>query len=122
MILRAVRGRCDHPSADDICDDIKKQDGRISRATVYRNLGVLCESGEIARVTVPAADRFDLRCDRHYHFFCTCCGRVFDAPAGYLEELDRWVEANSGFSVSRHRTVFEGICPECSAKKAAGAD
>lgn len=113
MILMAVRERCDHPSADDIYGDIRKQDSRISRATVYRNLGVLADSGEITRVKVPSADRFDLRCDRHYHFFCKRCGRVFDAPVEYLDELDRAAEAASEFIISRHRTVFEGLCPEC---------
>ena len=117
LILRAVRSRSDHPCADDIYGEVKKADPRVSRATVYRNLGVLCDRGEIARVKVPSADRFDLRCDRHYHFYCVRCGAVFDAPVDYMSRIDRMAEEGSGFKVLRHRTVFEGLCSDCLLKE-----
>ena len=83
IILDAVTARCDHPTADQIYLDVRAIDGKISRGTVYRNLGILSENEEITNVKVPAADRYDSRCDRHYHIFCTGCGRVFDAPLSY---------------------------------------
>lgn len=115
LILDAVRARCDHPTADQIYLDVRAQDDKISRGTVYRNLGVLSDSGQLTNVKVPAADRYDSRLDRHYHMFCTNCGRVFDAPLIYHEEYDTQVAAKTGFQISRHRMIFEGICPECSA-------
>lgn len=116
IILDAVAGRCDHPSADQIYLDVRTKDDRISRGTVYRNLGLLSESGQITNVKVPAADRYDSRLDRHYHLFCTGCGQVFDAPLSYHAEYDAQIAAETGFQVSRHRTVFEGLCPECMKK------
>ncbi|MDY4488155.1 MAG: transcriptional repressor [Candidatus Limivicinus sp.] len=113
LILEAVEKRHDHPTADQIYLDVHAVDERISRGTVYRNLGILSASGQISNVKVPAADRFDSRLDRHYHLFCTCCGRVFDAPVSYHGEYDAQVEAETGFQISRHRTVFEGLCPDC---------
>ena len=41
LVLDAVRARCDHPTAEDIYLDVRRQDDRISRATVYRNLRLL---------------------------------------------------------------------------------
>lgn len=117
MILEAVASRCDHPTADQIYSDLRRKDDKISRGTVYRNLGILAEDGEITNVKVPAADRYDSRIDRHYHMFCTECGRVFDAPLHYREEDDRQVEMNTGFEVSRHRIVFEGVCMACRLKE-----
>ena len=117
LILEAVEKRHDHPTADQIYLDVCAVDDRISRGTVYRNLGVLSASGQISDVKVPAADRFDLRADRHYHMFCTGCGRVFDAPMRYHGEYDAQVEEETGFKISRHRTVFEGLCPDCIKKK-----
>lgn len=114
MILDAVMNRCDHPTADQIYFDVRAKDDKISRGTVYRNLGILSEDGDITNVKVPAADRFDSRTDRHYHLFCTCCGRVFDAPLSYHEEYDDKVAQQTGFQISRHRLVFEGLCPDCS--------
>ena len=118
LVLEAVRARTDHPSADDIYLAVREQDERISRGTVYRNLNVLAEAGEITHVKVPSADRYDLRQEKHYHLFCTGCGAVCDAPVDYRAQLDRQVAEETGFAVERHRTIFEGLCPACQAKKA----
>lgn len=117
LLLEAVKERCDHPTADQIYLDVRAKDEKISRGTVYRNLGVLSEDGQITNVKVPAADRFDSRVDRHYHLFCTGCGKVFDAPMPYHEEYDGQIEEETGFQVSRHRMIFEGLCPNCIKKE-----
>ena len=117
LVLEAVRSRTDHPSADDIYLAVRERDERISRGTVYRNLNVLAEAGEITHVKVPSADRYDLRQERHYHLFCVGCGTVRDAPLAYREGFDRQAEAGTGFAVERHRMIFEGLCCACQAKK-----
>ena len=113
LVLSAVRGRRDHPSADDIYLDVREKDGKISRGTVYRNLNILAETGQIGHVKVPSADRYDLRAERHCHMFCVRCGAVSDAPIPYCDGCDETVETKTGFRVERHRTVFEGVCPDC---------
>ena len=45
LILGAVEKRHDHPTADQIYLDVHAVDERISRGTVYRNLGILSASG-----------------------------------------------------------------------------
>lgn len=117
MILDAVKSRCDHPTADQIYLDVRAKDEKISRGTVYRNLGVLSENNDITNVKVPAADRFDSRLDRHYHIFCTGCGKVFDAPFKYREQYDEQIEKETGFKINRHRLIFEGLCTECKNKQ-----
>ena len=118
LVLDAVRSRTDHPSADDIYLDVRQKDDRISRGTIYRNLMILAESGEICHVRVPAADRYDLRLDKHCHMFCTGCGAVSDAPVPYQQDWDERVARETGFQIQRHRTIFEGLCPSCQAKAA----
>ena len=113
IILDAVKARCDHPTADQIYLDVRMQDDKISRGTVYRNLGILSEYGQLTNVKVPAADRYDSRTDLHYHVFCTGCGKVFDAPLIYCRKYDEQVADETGFKIKRHRMVFEGLCPEC---------
>lgn len=113
LVFDAVMTRCNHPTADQIYLDVRAVDDKISRGTVYRNLGILSEDGQIANVKVPAADRYDSRVDRHYHLFCTGCGRVFDAPLRYHAEYDAEIAEETGFQISRHRMIFEGLCPEC---------
>ena len=54
LVLEAVKARCDHPTADQIYLDVRAQDDKISRGTVYRNLGLLSDEGQISQVRVPA--------------------------------------------------------------------
>lgn len=122
LVLDAVNARTDHPTADQIYLDVRAKDDKISRSTVYRNLSVLEDAGEITQVKLPTADRYDCRRDRHYHLFCTGCGKVFDAPLAYLEDIDTRVAEETGFHVQRHLVVIEGLCPECSRKKENGGD
>ncbi len=119
LVEEAVKARKNHPTADEIYMDVRERDEKISRGTVYRNLNLLAESGEISHVRVPSADRYDFRLDRHYHTFCTGCGAVCDSPVPYTEEYDRLTEEATGFRITRHRTVFEGLCPECQKKELA---
>ena len=79
VVLDAVRSLHNHPTSADIYDVVHRDHPNVSRATVYRNLSVLSERGEVLRIPVPnAADRYDFRCDSHFHAKCSRCGGVFD--------------------------------------------
>ena len=113
MIYDTVIGRHDHPSAEDVYEEVNQKDSRISRSTVYRNLEILAEEGRINLVKVPRMNHYDLRLDNHYHIVCNKCGKVSDAPFPYNDQYDRNVEKEFGFMIDRHRLVFEGVCPIC---------
>ena len=115
LVLEAVRAHRDHPSADQIYLDVRAADEHISRGTVYRNLNLLEQNGEILHVKVPGMDRFDWRVDYHYHLLCTGCGAVIDVPTPYHAELDRELAGQTGYRIARHRLIFEGLCPACQA-------
>ncbi|MEA5051705.1 MAG: transcriptional repressor [Oscillospiraceae bacterium] len=117
LVLDAVRARCDHPSAEDICADVRAADAHISRGTVYRNLNILARGGDILHVKVPGVDRFDRRTQLHYHLLCTGCGKLTDVPAPYDASLDEALAAGTGYRVARHRMLFEGLCPDCQAAR-----
>jgi len=113
LVRDAVLSRCDHPSADQIYEDVYKIDGKISKGTVYRNLKILSEEEEICHVRVPGADRYDSRTDLHYHIICMNCGEVLDIPMEYQEMIDGMVAKKTGYRVNRHRLIAEGICSKC---------
>ena len=60
LVLDVVRGRRDHPTAEQIYQSVREQDAHVSRGTVYRNLNLLCDNREIYRVVMSNSDRFDL--------------------------------------------------------------
>ena len=113
LVLETVREHTDHPTAEDIYLDVRARDPHVSKGTVYRNLKELSRTGEVNHIKVPGADRYDLRTDFHYHIMCVHCLRVTDVPVGYESALDCEAGKATGYSVYRHRTVFEGVCPEC---------
>ena len=67
-----------HPTSAEIYEAVHQQNPNVSRATVYRNLGVLSDRGEVLRIPVPNAADYDFRCDNHFHAKCERCGGVFD--------------------------------------------
>lgn len=113
LVLEVVRARDDHPTADQIYLDVRAIDDKISRGTVYRNLNLLSENGEILSVVLDNIHRFDRRKDIHSHLTCTRCGKVLDVSLDYQQQLDQLLAQQTGYVVDRHTTVFEGICPEC---------
>lgn len=113
LVLDAVRSRNDHPTAEEIFEDVRALDAKISRGTVYRNLNLLEAANVITTVKTSGAMRFDWRCDGHSHVVCRGCGAVADAPLPYDEELDRQTAQATDFAIEGHDIVFEGLCPSC---------
>jgi len=60
LVLSAVRSLKDHATAEEVYENIKKEYPNIGKGTVYRNLGILAEEGEIRRISLPGEpDRYD---------------------------------------------------------------
>lgn len=113
LVLRVVQGRCDHPTADSIYEAVHAEDPKVSRGTVYRNLGLLSDGGDVYHIRAPGADRYDLRTDPHDHILCIRCKKVVDAPDTERPARDAEVAAATGYRIFRHQTIFEGLCPDC---------
>ncbi|MBS6396422.1 MAG: transcriptional repressor [Clostridiales bacterium] len=105
--------REDHPTADMIYTSIREEFPNISLGTVYRNLSLLTELGEIQKITTDGADRFDARAAAHNHFICRRCGRVLDVMVPVESPVDsvnaRWDLGE----VDECRLEFYGTCNEC---------
>ena len=50
IILEVVSNSCEHPSADMVYQEVKKQIPNISLGTVYRNLNLLVELKKIRKI------------------------------------------------------------------------
>jgi Fur family peroxide stress response transcriptional regulator len=102
-----------HPTASEIFEIVSRS-RKMSFGTVYRNLQILAGEGEIICVQIGQdALRYDWRKDRHHHFHCRTCGKVFDIPVPYSSNIDKEAAENSAFVIAFHTITFEGLCPEC---------
>ena len=114
LVIEAVKELSGHVSADEVYDKIVKNYPSISRGTVYRNLNLLSDIGEIHKVEIPnGADLFEYRCHEHYHARCVKCGRVFDVNMDVITDLDKNIKDTKGFEFIGHDVIFKGICLEC---------
>lgn len=117
LVLETVNKLPGHVTADEIYEAIAKEHPTISRATVYRNLNRLSQTGKICRIEIPGgADRFERWCHPHYHIKCEVCGRIFDVDMEYIPHLEYKIRGTHGFQLTGHDILFTGICPQCREK------
>jgi len=105
-----------HLSADDLVDLIRKEDHRISRATVYRTLQWMVDAG-VARKVDFGEGRFrfehSYRQPRHFHLICKTCHRSFEFLSSDIEGLVEEVAAARNFMAAQSVVQIYGTCEEC---------
>lgn len=103
-----------HPTADTVYMHVKEIFPNISLGTVYRNLNLLADLGEIVKITTPdGADRLDAHIQPHYHFYCKECKQVFDMPLDVIESIDKIASESFDGEIDSHTIMFCGTCANC---------
>lgn len=119
VILDELRKACNHPTAEELFETVRARLPRISLGTVYRNLELLSEAGEVRKIEVGGRRRYDGNVENeHYHARCIACGRIEDVASSAVTALNYRIEEVRGFTVTGHLLTFTGYCPECA--RAAG--
>ncbi len=118
VILEVLRKHNTHPTADEIYAMVRRRLPRISLGTVYRNLEILSDLGEIQTLELSGHQkRFDGNPNKHYHIRCVGCGRVDDVPLAPMAQLENQLYGSTVYTIIGHRLEFTGLCPECSRKE-----
>ena len=113
-VIECLRNRHDHPTADALFQTLREEDPKISLGTVYRNLGLLVELGEIRKIsTGDGCERYDYITEDHYHFICNHCGRIFDLDTKQMEGIHNSVVNENIATIDSHELTFYGVCKEC---------
>lgn len=116
VILEELRKVDTHPTVDELYAIVKARMPHISLGTVYRNLDLLAETGEILRLdSAGSMRRFDGRMEPHRHVRCRVCGKVGDVFIDSHEGPALDSISVPGFSVTAARVEYDGICDECKA-------
>jgi Fur family peroxide stress response transcriptional regulator len=106
-----LRSRTDHPSAEQIYENVRLTMPKISLGTVYRNLALLNDMGEVRIIYAgTGADHFDANVAVHDHFICRNCHAIQDLPDGQRPVPD--LPDFTGV-VEDSCTYFYGICGKC---------
>src|ERR687892_1780256 len=105
-----------HLTADDLFDLIRREDQKISRATVYRTLQWMLDAG-IARKVDFGEGRFrfehSYRHPRHFHLICKTCNQSFEFLSSDIEALIEEVAAARKFAGKQSVVQIYGTCEAC---------
>lgn len=111
MLLKSVKN---HPTADWLYDNLRKEFPKISLATVYRNLNLLVENGEIIRLDFNGdAEHYDGNPQNHYHFICRNCSAIIDVSISTDNSLNELVTEKDTLKIEDHALFFHGLCEKC---------
>ena len=105
-----------HPTAEDVYRAVRRQQPRISLATVYKALEALVEARLATKLTNgDGSARYDCRAEDHYHLRDVESGEIRDLPVEFdphlLSKIDpRLVEKlrSDGFRVTGYRLEVLG--------------
>jgi Fe2+ or Zn2+ uptake regulation protein len=108
---------CDTPAPLSFSEVAKKLDGRVDRASVYRNLYALTKLGILKKVTIAFEDKYELS-DRffqhHHHLTCVKCSKVIKIKLG--DRLEGAIDnfgVEHGFKITSHEFELRGLCANC---------
>ena len=115
LILETLLKNPVHPSAESVYAMLKPEHPELSLGTVYRNLKLLAELGEIQRVGMDLTqEHYDGNITEHYHMVCSKCGKIVDVrPGDACGLLQCGVETEDGHLLEGNCVLFQGICKTC---------
>ncbi|MGA2925620.1 MAG: Fur family transcriptional regulator [Solirubrobacteraceae bacterium] len=116
VILRALRRRERHASAEEIHRAVHRELPGTSIPTVYATLELLAELGLARKLKAgTGVSLYDARTEPHQHTMCRRCGRVDDLE-GELD-ADGLLRAASarGFKPDGAELTIWGLCESCAA-------
>jgi len=113
-ILEAMLDRDDHPTAEQVYEDVRDRIPGLSRTTVYRVLDALVHLGAITKACHPGGvARFDAKTEQHHHLVCLRCDKVRDIHDDDLDALQLPDTRHFGFELADFRVQLRGICSDC---------
>lgn len=99
-------------------DELRRRQGRIGRASVYRALEQMEQLGLVRRLEVVRGtagyERVEPSGHHHHHAICRDCGRMVPFEDDTLERAIHELSDSISFEVTEHDVVLRGRCDRCS--------
>lgn len=116
IILEAVFENHEHFNVDDLYEQIRKKHKDVSRATIYRTIPLLVESGLIKQsLRCESKDIYEHTYghENHLHFICEKCGTIIESGFEKVAELIDELAENENFQISEYNLGAIGLCSDC---------
>lgn len=116
LILEEIFSFHKHFDVEELFQRLRRKGRSVSRATIYRTLPLLIESG-LVREALRSQDRIRYEHifgrEHHDHLFCIKCGRVIEFKEKGVEALQDAICKRYWFKSVEHRLGIRGYCKAC---------
>jgi len=119
-ILAEVFLHHDHFDVEELIMRLRRQGLRISRASVYRTMPLLVESGLVQEVFFEDGHMHYEHIyghEHHCHLRCLGCRCIIEFRNGAVEDVEKRIGQAHKFDVTGHKLEIYGYCAECQEKK-----
>lgn len=115
-IIEAAFGTTEHFTAEDLLLMARKIEKSVSRATVYRTLPLMVESGLLRELDLGGDTKFYdpnfVEHPTHNHLICVDCNKIIEFEDTNMELLENCITRRLGFSPTSKAVKIEGHCDE----------
>jgi Fur family ferric uptake transcriptional regulator len=115
-VLEEVFLHSGHLEAEELAHTLRRKKKRASRATIYRTLDLLVESGIVRKVDLGRGhSHYELALDHphHEHMICLKCGRVIEFSDRAVHQALTRLCRRKTFELTAHRFQVFGYCDKC---------
>jgi len=114
-VVEVLAGLHDFRSAQEIHAALRERGHDVGIATVYRNLALMAQTGDVDVLTREDGETVYLHCSRqhHHHLVCRACGRAIEVTGPGVERWADELAARYGYTDISHTLEVFGLCPEC---------
>lgn len=116
VIIDTVFSTDEHFTAEQLLEWSRERDKSVSRATVYRTLPLLTESGLVKEMDFGKDYKYYdpnyAEHPNHNHIICQDCDRIVEFESEKIERLEDEITNNLGFSLQSQRIQINANCEE----------
>lgn len=118
-LVRHIFAKHSHFDTEQLIEELKRANKRVSRATVYRTLLKLVEAGLLRRIELGDRTVYDhdYGYPAHDHLVCEHCHAIIEFLSPELDALLRKIASDHQFRISGRSLVVRGICGACNAAR-----
>jgi Fur family ferric uptake transcriptional regulator len=115
-IIEAAFSTTEHYTAEDLLVMARKLEASVSRATVYRTIPLLVESGLLKEMDFGKDHKYYdpnyVDHPGHNHLICVDCNRIVEFEDRNIETLEDCITKRLGFSPANKVIRIEATCDE----------
>lgn len=104
----------EHFRPEDLLPKLRRSDGTVSRATIYRTILLLVESGMLREISMGGGERlYDpnfLKSPHHNHLICVDCREIIEFEDPNIDVMQNCITRRLGFTPTEKAIRIEGSC------------